>query len=229
MAGMLSDARASAAAARVCVPALLLLCPLWAAGPAAAGSALERVQGRCEIRFVGSSTLHDFSGVVSSRPFALERHVDASSGREWWSGAVEVAVAEMHTGIGRRDRNMRAMFEVDRFPVIVADFTRVETAALANLRSGGEAKLDFSLAIRDVKRLVEARVSHWVEEGDRASFDADFEVSLKSFGLAVPPVLGLLRVGDVVSVHAHANLEAPPGSQGAARPSRPPEAPVPGS
>jgi len=167
----------------------------------------QNIRGHCEIRFSGSSTLHDFSGEVRSRPFELGAVVDEIGGPAWWSGSVEVAVAEMDTGIARRDRKMRAMFDADRFPLIVASFPNVGGATLAAARSGGEPDLAFDLTIRDVKRPVVAKVSNWTEEAERSSFDVDFELSLEAFGLEVPPVLGLLRVGDAVGVHAHVILD----------------------
>jgi len=197
----------------------------WLVGPAAAEPALQGVKGRCEIQFSGSSTFHGFSGEVRSRPFELEPQLDTSSGHARWSGAVEVAVAEMDTGIERRDRKMREMFDAERFPLIVADFSNVGDAALARARSGGEFDLDFNLTIRDAKRPVTAKASHWTEQGLGASFDVAFELSLKSFGLEVPPVLGLLRVDDVVTLSAHVTLDELPG------PLREPAAPerLPGS
>lgn len=181
---------------------------LWPAGPATADAAAQAVKGHCEIRFVGSSTLHDFSGEVQSRPFELETHLDDVAGDAWWSGAIEVAVFEMDTGIARRDRKMRAMFDAERFPLIVADFPKIESALLAMARSGGEPEIDFDLTIREAKRPVAARISHWTDQGRGARFDVAFELSLQSFGLEVPPVLGLLRVGDVVTVRVQVILDA---------------------
>jgi len=52
---------------------ILTLCSLlWLVAPAAAEMAPQGVRGHCEIRFIGSSTLHDFSGEVRSQPFGLE-------------------------------------------------------------------------------------------------------------------------------------------------------------
>jgi len=193
---------------------ILTLCSLlWLVAPAAAEMAPQGVRGHCEIRFIGSSTLHDFSGEVRSQPFELETHVDDSDGHPWWSGSVEVAVAEMDTGIARRDRKMRTIFDAKRFPWIVAEFANVGSTTLAQARSGGEPELDFDLTIRETKRPVAAKLSHWAEEGAGASFDVEFELSLESFGLEVPPVLGLISVGDAVQVRAHVILDALAGAQ----------------
>jgi polyisoprenoid-binding protein YceI len=207
----MNPARSWAAHSRRHARVFVVFALLGLAGPAAAESALQSVKGRCEIQFFGSSTFHGFSGEVRSRPFQLEPQLDMPSGRARWSGAVEIEVAEMNTGIERRDRKMREMFDADRFPRIVANFSNVGDAALANARSGGEFDLGFDLTIREAKRPVTAKASHWIEQGRGASFDVAFELSLEAFGLEVPPVLGLLRVGDAVTVHAHVTLDAPPG------------------
>lgn len=203
--------RARAAMSRLRAQLLVVFVSFCAVGSTAANPGLQGLQGRCEIRFFGSSTLHDFSGEVSARPFQLAPHVDASDGRTWWSGSIEVAVADMETGIERRNRKMRAVFEADRFPQIVADLSDVESAALARARSGVESNFDFGLTIRETRRPVTAKISNWTEEGRLASFEAEFELSLESFGLEVPPVLGLIRVGDVVRVHAQVTLDGLPG------------------
>jgi len=204
------SARARASWSRGGVRLLLWSGLFWLAGQAAADATSPDAQGHCEIRFFGSSTLHDFSGEVRSQPFALAFHVDASDVRGWWSGSIQVAVAEMDTGIERRDRKMRAMFEADRFPLIVADFPRLGSAALARVRSSGESDLEFDLTIRETTRPVAARVSNWTETGPRASFDAEFELSLEAFGLEPPTVFGLIRVKDAVVVRAHVILDGLP-------------------
>jgi len=203
-------ARASRAASQLGAPALVALCSLWVAGPAASAPTAQGVTGHCEIRFFATSTLHDFNGEANARSFQLAPRIDASNELAGWSGSVEIAVAEMETGIERRNRNMRAMFDADRFPLIVADFPHVERAVLTAARSGAEPGVDFNLTIRETTHPVAAKVTHWTEEGGHASFDAEFEVSLESFGLEVPAVLGLLRVGDIVTVRAHVMLDGLP-------------------
>jgi len=202
----------------------------WLAGPVAAEPTLPRVKGSCEIEFSGTSTFHGFSGEVRSRPFELDPHLDASSGRPRWSGSIEVAVAEMETGIDRRDRKMREMFEAERFPRIVADFADVQASTLAAARESGEFDLPFELTIREAKHPVTAKGSHWIEQGSGASFDVAFDLSLGAYGLEVPPVLGVLRVGDVVTVHAHVTLDSLPESLRApAAPNSSPGSPSPRS
>jgi hypothetical protein len=42
---------------------------------------------------------------------------------------------------------------------------------------------------------------------NRASFDIEFPVSLKEFGIEAPRVFGFVRVGDVVSVKTAFSVE----------------------
>lgn len=180
-----------------------------AADLAAATPPAPEARGRCEIRFFATSTLHDFSGSVAAEPFVLERHVDASGGEPWWSGVVQVSVADMETGIERRDGNMRSMFEAERFPRIIASIGRVEALPTSTSPEQGRPTIPFELTIRETTRPIEARVSGWEQHGDAASFQAEFDVSLRDFGLEVPPVLGLLRVGDEVRVRTRVSVELP--------------------
>ncbi len=53
---------------------------------------------------------------------------------------------------------------------------------------------------------VNAAISHWELKGDTATFDLDFDLSLKKCGIAVPSVLGIIRVGDTIKVHAPVKL-----------------------
>ena len=169
-----------------------------------AGSAFAgNIQGTCDVRFLGTSTLHDFTGTVGSRPFSAPLSKDAAG--KWVLPSVEMhfPVADMKTGNDSRDEKMREMFQSDRHPVIRAVARDVDAEALREqLRKDREGKvpLPVTLVIRGVERMVQATAFHWKEEGERYSFDVEFPVSLKEFELKAPSVLGLIRVGDRVIV-----------------------------
>jgi len=194
--------------------ARLVVISLVLAAAASAESTSDSIRGRCEIEFFATSTKRDFSGSAYARPFSLARHEDASGGPAWWSASVEVAVTDLLTGYDERDRDMHWMFDANHFPSIIAEFPHVTSAAYATEHIDEAAPLEFRLTIRDVTRPMSATVSHWVRSGDRASFDAEFDVSTSSFELKVPTLLGFLRVGDIVSVRAHIELERSPESPG---------------
>jgi len=168
-------------------------------GHALAGS----IQGTCDVRFLGTSTLHDFDGTVRSRPFTAAVSRDAAGNPVVPSVELEFPVADMRTGNDSRDGQMREMFQADRFPVIRAVAKDVDAGRFREtLRKapGGKAPLAVSVIIRGVERKVQATAGNWKEKGDRAAFDIEFPLSLKEHELKAPTVLGLIRVGDRVVV-----------------------------
>lgn len=172
---------------------------LFLATAAAAGE----IRGTCDVRFLGTSTLHDFSGTVRSRPIAAPLSKDAAGNSILPSVEVEFPVAEMKTGNDSRDEKMREMFQSDRHPVIRAVARDIDAdRAREQMRKdpAGKTALEVTLAIRGVERKVQATAGNWKEDGDRVAFDVEFPVSLKEFGLKAPTVLGLIRVGDRVVV-----------------------------
>ncbi|HEX9191233.1 MAG TPA: YceI family protein [Candidatus Deferrimicrobiaceae bacterium] len=180
-----------------CRLAILLLALL--AAPAAAGG----IQGTCDVRFLATATLHDFSGTVRSRPFAAPLSRDATGKSVLPSVEVEVDVAGMKTGNDSRDEKMREMFQSDRHPVIRAVARDVDAdRARERMRKdpAGKTPLEITLAIRGVERKVQATAGNWKEDGDRVAFDIEFPVSLREFDLKPPSMLGFVRVGDRVVV-----------------------------
>jgi len=195
-----------AGVAFVRAPARLLMLSLVLAAAASAESTFDRAHGSCEIQFFATSTKRDFSGSADARAFLLTRHDDASGGPGWWSASVEVAVTDLLTGWDERDRDMHWMFDANVFPSIFAEFPHIASEAYESERLDEAPPLEFRLTIRDVTRQMSAKISHWVRSGDRASFDAEFDVSTSSFQLQVPTLLGFLRVGDIVTVRAHIEI-----------------------
>jgi polyisoprenoid-binding protein YceI len=166
-----------------------------ALAPAATARAQE-VVGTLRVALAATSTLHDFEG--GAEPVSVSLSQDPSGG---WSADVTLAVADLSTGIGWRDESMRSMFEADRHPRILGRVRGVDPEQVR--RSGA---LAFVLRIRDVERPLTARVTQWQQSERRASFDAAFDVSLAAFGIEAPS-LPFNRVGDVVHVTVHLDLE----------------------
>ena len=159
--------------------------------------------GACDIAFLVPSTLHDVSGSASCQPFTVRLARDASGKEVIPVVEVEVPVAAMDTRNRSRDGQMREMFRSDRFPRIRAAAHDVSVERLREeMGKGleGKAPLDLLLRIRDVERKVRATASHLKESGERVTFDLEFPVSLREFDLKAPSILGIIRVGDTVSV-----------------------------
>jgi polyisoprenoid-binding protein YceI len=201
-------------AALLRAPARMVVISLVLAAAASAEPTFDRAHGSCEIEFFATSTKRDFSGSADARSFILTRHADASGEPGWWSASVEVSVTDLVTGWDERDLDMHWMFDANHFPSIFAVFPHIENEAYESERLDDAPPLEFRLTIRDVTRPMSAKVSHWVRSGDRASFDAEFDVSTSSFELKVPTLLGFLRVGDVVTVRAHIEILRTPDMSG---------------
>jgi polyisoprenoid-binding protein YceI len=172
------------------------------AAPAEA-PAPARILGACDVAFLVTSTLHDFPGSARCLHFEAVLARDAAGNRFIPIVEVEVPVAGMETRNKSCDGQMREMFRSDRFPRVHAAAHDVDIERLrVEIGKGHEGKvpLDLLLRIRDVERKVRATVSNLKESGERVTFDLDFPVSLGDFDLKAPSVLGIIRVGDKVSV-----------------------------
>ena len=186
-----------------CRLAIVLLALL--AGHSCAGN----IQGTCDVRFLGTSTLHDFSGTVTSGPFAAPVSRDAAGNPFIPWVELEFPVAEMRTGNDSRDEKMREMFQSDRHPVVRAVARDVDAGKVRErMRKdpGGKTPLEVTLVIRGVERKIPASAGNWREEGGKSAFDVEFPVSLKEFELKPPSVLGIIRVADRVDVKGTVHL-----------------------
>lgn len=171
-------------------------------------------KGTCYITFLGTSTLHDFTGTVRSNPFTI--NIEGNPGSEKiirWV-AVDVPVNKIDTDNKKRDKKLRKMFQSDTFPLIHGmmkeihpDKLREELQASKN----GAVTMDLSLKIRDIERLIPVRIGNYREYDQQISFNMEFPVSLKAYNLKPPaPLFGLIRVGDRVDVKITFDLEVIP-------------------
>jgi polyisoprenoid-binding protein YceI len=183
------------------------------AGGAKAEPAPATIRGACDVVFLVTSTLHDVPGSARCLPFSAVLARDAAGRQVIPSVEVEVPVAEMDTRNKSRDGQMREMFRSDRFPRIHAAAKDIDVERLrAETGKGreGDASIDLLLRIRDVERKVRATASNLKESGEQVTFDLEFPVSLGEFDLKAPSVLGIIRVGDKVSVKATFTLNVSP-------------------
>jgi polyisoprenoid-binding protein YceI len=165
--------------------------------------ASARFDGACDVTFLATSTLHDFSGSARCQPFTVLMTRDATGTGVISSVEVAVPVAGMDTRNRSRDGQMREMFRSGQFPRIHAAAQEVDVDRLrVAMGKGpdGKAPLDLLLRIREVERKIRATASNLKESGERVTFDLEFPVSLKEFDLKAPSVLGIVRVGDKVAV-----------------------------
>jgi len=174
-------------------------------GAAPAEPAPATIRGACDVAFLITSTLHDVPGSARCLPFAAVLARDAAGRQVIPTVEVDVPVAGMDTRNTTRDGKMREMFLSERFPRIHAAAHDIDVERL-RVETGkgreGVASIDLLLRIRDVERKVRATAGNLKESGERVTFDLEFPVSLGEFDLKPPSVLGIIRVGDKVSVKA---------------------------
>jgi len=180
----------------------------------ASSASAGNLKGNCDIRILGTSTLHDFSGTVRCQPFPVSLVGDAD-GRMVIPGVeIAVLVEEMDTQNKSRDKQMREMFQSERFPRIQAVLSNLDPAKIRQeMRNdpNGKGTVELTLKIRDVERRIQAVISNLRENPGWVSFDAEFPLSLKEYGLKPPTVFfGAIRVGDKVMANAAFRLEAVP-------------------
>lgn len=162
-------------------------------------------RGTSEIRFDGTSTLHDWSGTVPVDSFTAIVDMDEKGNPTALKARVVVKAVKMDTKEEGRDKNMRECMKVADFPLITGT---MDTAFDRIMKPGGGApsQLPFKLNLIGKEHQVNAAISKWTLKGNTATFDLDFELSLKKCGIKVPSVLFVVRVGDTIKVHASVKL-----------------------
>ncbi len=185
----------------------LVLIALFAAltrGPAPAGT-LTQWRGASDIRFEGTSTLHDWSGTVSAEPFTATVTMDDEGHPAALKSQVTVKAVRMDTREPDRDKKMRASMKAADFPLITGT---MDTTFDKVMRPGGKtpSRLPFKLRLLGRDHQVDAAISNWSLKERTASFDLDFNLSLKACGITVPSVLLVIRVGDTIKIHANVKL-----------------------
>jgi len=162
-------------------------------------------KGSSEIQFSGTSTLHEWAGKVTTQPFTATVLTDEAGQPVRLDATVQVKVAGMDTAEADRDKNLRKAMNVTGFPLITgtmdAPFTQI-----MDQRTHRPAALPLKLELLGRKHNVAATISHWAATSKTASFDLDFDLSLKECGITVPTILFVIRVGDTINLHANVKL-----------------------
>ncbi|MGA6993112.1 MAG: YceI family protein [Candidatus Deferrimicrobiaceae bacterium] len=168
----------------------------------------EEIRGECDIRFLGTSTLHDFTGTARCQPFSVDPARKGDGGKSIAMAEVSVPVDEMNTGNKDRDMQMREMFRSERFPMIRGYIRNIGVDAFRRrMAKEGKVTFDLDLRIRDVEKTVTVTATDIREEGEQVRFDFTFPVSLRDFGLKAPSFLFIVRVGDRIVVTGNVRLE----------------------
>ncbi len=168
---------------------------VWATAALAQGPIPTARLVRGTLSFDGHSTVGDFVGTTDSVRANLSGGLDLAAVRGW----VEALVATLHTGSGRRDRDLRKSMEVDTFPTMRFD--------LAGVRSGdaqGDSvavTLHGQLTIHGVTRQVDLPARVWVGT-DTIRVRSDFPLDLKDHRIGgLSKMLGVLKMHEHIEVH----------------------------
>lgn len=160
--------------------------------------------GRADITFSGTSTLHDWSGKVAAQPFLTRVSTDSAGRPTRVRSSVKIEAAGMDTAEPRRDENMRKAMKTAEHPLIGAEIDVPADKIAADLKTPARLPMTISLLGRPLQ--VTGTVSKFKRQEGSITFDLDFPLSMKAGGISVPSVLYFIRVGDVVNIHAAVTL-----------------------
>lgn len=156
---------------------------------------IDQEKSRLEYSF--KSTLHPVKGDVLE--FSGQLRVDNPDGIQLKSGRVVVTASSLDSNNKKRDEKTDEMLDVAAYPQLiftVESFSQVEE--IGELERTG--KIKGTLAIKDITREIELKVKI-LKSGDQIHLTGSGEISLKSFELKPPSVLGMIRVFDPVTVN----------------------------
>lgn len=160
--------------------------------------------GKADLVFEGTSTLHDWAGKVSAKPFQARVTLDASGRPRRVQAQVQVAAGEMDTAEAKRDENMRKAMKVTEHPLIQAVIDAPADKIAADLKA--PTRLPMTLTLLGKPQQITGTIRNFRRDGGKVTFDLEFPVSMKASGIQVPSVLLFIRVGDGVMVRASVTL-----------------------
>ncbi|NNF59419.1 MAG: YceI family protein [Rhodothermaceae bacterium] len=176
--------------------AVLLLGCTTTAG-AAQSLSLRVDPARSTLSYTGSSVLHSWTGTSDQPTGTLTFDpVDPST------AAITIAapVASFDSGNGRRDRKMRDVTEVERFPAVTVAMrsVRVERWEEEQGRRRGRWRLRGDLTLHGVTRPVEVMADVSLSNGVLTA-EGSFPVSLTAHQVGRPRLVGI-PIGDEITV-----------------------------
>lgn len=165
---------------------------------------LETWSGKADLTFAGTSTLHDWSGAVTTRPFQTSVTLDAAGQPKRVQAQVIVDAMHMDTAEPKRDENMRKAMKVSDYPLIKAELDVSADSIAPDLKT--PTQLPLQLTLLGKPQSIVGTIRHFERKKGKVTFDLDFPISMKASGISVPSVLFFIRVGDGVKVRAKVTL-----------------------
>jgi polyisoprenoid-binding protein YceI len=150
------------------------------------------------LSFLGRATVGDFVGTTGTVTGAIIGGPDVSTTRGW----VEAPVATLVTGNGRRDRDLRATMEVDRYPnirFVLSGASHVPSTPSDSPESR-TLLLHGELSIHGVTRRVELPATV-VRAADTTHVTSVFPLDLHDYRIdGLTRMMGLLRMESQIEV-----------------------------
>src|SRR5262245_32508937 len=169
-------------------------------GPAPADAQAKRwapVPGKCHVSFDASYPLGDFMG--HTEDVTGEFFADLADLRQGVSGTLQVNPAALRTGIDGRDRDMRRVLEVERYPEIRFTVERVDPSfPSVSDRSDVLVTINGTMLIHGVERQM-AFPGRVRLRDERLWVRGENRLKMTDFGIKPPRKL-LLQVADTVLV-----------------------------
>jgi len=174
----------------------LWLCLLLVSNAAAAVETYAVKAATSELHFEVDSTLHNIHGKAEA--FSGRVTFDKESGRVILPMRLDIPVTGLDTGNAKRDKAMRKMFEVERYPTIQWSAREVScsASAVANVL---QCQVEGTLKIRDIQRATDFSV-RLTSHGDSLVAEGRWQLERDDFELKTPSVLGIIRVAQPVSI-----------------------------
>ncbi len=167
------------------------------------------VPAESAIRFTGHATLHNFDGEARASRGAAE--FDPQTPEAISGATLVVRAADLTTFQATRDRNMRNWLEVEKFPEIRFELSRVRVQQ-GQPRAATEAqpasfKVSGKLTLHNVTRPLEADVKGW-RAGRKLVVQGETGVDTTAYGLPIIRQF-VLTVDPKVDLHVRLVFELP--------------------
>jgi hypothetical protein len=174
-------------------------------------SASERWSGTCRVEFSGTSTFGGWSGTIDTEPFTVAVGKPDQIEVSPLATVISAQTDELKTSSERRDKVIKESMQSSDHPEIsvrlAPDFTMAQTRPVRKSGFLHPTVIPFTVELLGKEYQMMAQVSNCRVENGVMCFGVSFPVSLKACGIKAPSVLGIIRVGDSISISAAVTLQ----------------------
>ena len=161
-------------------------------------------QGTCDISFTVTETMNrKFGGTGAAEASPVDVAANGAVQAATWK--MEVQPGKLSTKKEARDKEMHKMFRLPEFASATGEVKAFDLATLSK-EAGATNQLPFTLTIIGTSQELTAAVTNVKDDGSKLTFDADFTIDMKAFGLKPKVLLGVFKVRNEVPVRASFTL-----------------------